>query len=129
MSKDLRKKGCPNVDCERHTKKIRLHSSEQFCPLCGSSLVYVCPKCFSEISDRGPEHKLCLRCEEEAYQKKKDFGDKAKKVASAIGAAATSFGAVFVASAKNEAVNTAIKAAKKGGRELVKGAIKAIKFL
>jgi predicted amidophosphoribosyltransferase len=51
MSKDNRKKGCPNSDCQMNIKKIRQSTENDFCPKCATRLVFVCSKCFDEIED------------------------------------------------------------------------------
>ena len=83
MESDKRKKGCPNESCERHQKKIKLKASEEFCPKCGSKLIYVCSKCFRQIEDLDPSHKTCKYCDASGQQRKDAAVDKAKKVGKA----------------------------------------------
>ena len=90
MSKDKRKKGCPNEQCENNKKHFLLEASTQRCPKCDSELVFVCPKCFSKIKDSGPNHRYCKNCEAD----KKDFKDRTKDFGGAIGAGALAVGAV-----------------------------------
>ena len=80
MATDRRKKGCPNESCERHQKKIMLKATEEYCPKCGTKLIYVCTKCFREIEDIDPKHRICSLCEAEGQEKKEAAVDKAKKV-------------------------------------------------
>lgn len=84
MVKDHRKKGCPNEACERNKKKIKLSATEEFCPKCGSKLVYVCTKCFKEIEDIDTKHKVCRLCEAQAADKKQKVGDIAKKAGGGV---------------------------------------------
>ena len=63
MSRDSRKKGCPNEGCDMNKKKHRFKADDKFCSKCGTELVFVCPKCFSRITDDGPHHKYCALCE------------------------------------------------------------------
>ena len=63
MGSDKRKKGCPNESCERHQKRIMLNATEEYCPKCGTKLIYVCSKCFREIEDIDPNHKTCSLCD------------------------------------------------------------------
>ena len=122
MEKDYRKKGCPNVACERHEKKIRLRSTEKYCPLCGTPLVYVCAKCFDEIEDIGPKHNICLTCEAKKDQVRENTGKNARRAASAVGAVAASVGVAFLSGVTKEASTMAVK----GGKAIVKGALKII---
>lgn len=118
MAKDKRVKGCPNEACEMHTKKKKQPAENDYCPKCGTKLIFVCEKCFCEIEDIDSKHKLCLRCEAEAAEKKEKMKDDVKNIggkAAALGAAAA--GAV-VGGAKNEA----LKKATKLGVEVVKKA-------
>ena len=63
MAKDNRKKGCPNLTCQFNKEKKKQKADMCFCPKCGTPLVYVCAKCFNEIEDLGPEHRICAHCE------------------------------------------------------------------
>lgn len=88
MSKDKRKKGCPNKKCINY-HKVLFDPHIETCHACDSKLVFVCPKCFSKISDKGPDHVLCNRCE----AKKKDNFDKVLEVG---GTAVAAVGTVAV---------------------------------
>ncbi len=112
---DKRKKGCPNEECSQHYKKIKMKSEYMYCPICGSELVYVCSKCFDEIEDSGPKHKICKRCEIEAKEKRD------KVVANVKGAGitiATGVGKALLTDAKKSTV--------KQSAELVKTAVKTV---
>lgn len=63
MAKDKRVKGCPNLNCERHTKQYKYKATDKYCTICGETLILVCERCHCEIGDEGIEHKLCDRCE------------------------------------------------------------------
>ena len=113
MAIDGRKKGCPNEECERHQKKIKMKATDEFCPKCGTRLVYVCSKCFTEIENIDPKHKICKLCEAKEQQLKNNVAKKAK---AAGGVAAAGVGAVAVKAykkvtkdAENYAVNKAVK--------------------
>ena len=93
MAIDGRKKGCPNEECERHQKKIKMKATDEFCPKCGTRLVYVCSKCFTEIEDIDPKHKICKLCEAKEQELKNKVANKAK---AAGGVAAGAVGAVGV---------------------------------
>ena len=85
MANDKRKKGCPNEQCEMHVKKVKQKASINFCPICGTKLIYVCAKCFTEIEDVDDKHRVCKLCEAEAVEKRKKRVDGAKKVAGKAG--------------------------------------------
>ena len=84
MATDRRKKGCPNESCERHQKKIMLKATEEYCPKCGTKLIYVCSKCFREIEDIDPKHRICSLCEAEGQEKKDAAAGKAKNAGKAV---------------------------------------------
>lgn len=122
MAKDHRKKGCPNGSCERNQKKIKLSATEEFCPKCGIKLVYVCTKCFKEIEDIDPKHKVCKLCEAEASDKKQKIGDMAKKA----GGAAVGVVTPVVIGVGRKVVKDGQKGAIKAGVKAVEGVAKAI---
>ncbi len=120
MAKDKRIKGCPNENCEQRQKKIKYKSSDEYCPKCGSRLIFVCNKCFSQIEDIDPSHKICKRCEAESQEKKDKVIDIAKGVAAAAGSGVLLFGTNIVhgiannigKDIKKEAVDIGTKAIK-----------------
>lgn len=63
MSKDKRVKACPNADCNRSKEKYRYKSTDMYCTICGTELVYVCADCFKRIADEDPKHIRCAYCE------------------------------------------------------------------
>ena len=118
MATDKRVKGCSNPDCENHIKKIKLKATDEFCPKCGESLVFVCKKCFGEIQDLGPEHNKCTHCMEAAQAKKEQRIDKAKDVAKKAGGAVMGVGGAVVVKVlqdeKKEVIKVAVKYTKQG---------------
>jgi len=99
MAKDNRKKGCPNTTCQYNKEKKLQKADVNYCPKCGTTLVFVCEKCFNEIEDHGPEHKICAHCEAVADQKIDSIKDTLTDVAHAGGAAALALGAAIAAKA------------------------------
>lgn len=80
MSKDNRKKGCPNINCQMNVKKVKQTAENDFCPKCGTKLIFVCSKCFDEIEDLGKKHRICKKCEIEAAEKAAKGKAKAKDI-------------------------------------------------
>jgi predicted RNA-binding Zn-ribbon protein involved in translation (DUF1610 family) len=88
MLYDRRVKGCPNENCEMCRKKVKQKPSNDYCPKCGTRLIFVCKKCFKEIQNIDEKHYICDRCGAAIRQKKsaaleiaKNGLGKAKKVA------------------------------------------------
>lgn len=67
---DKRKKGCSNEHCIHYINKVKQASDSNYCPKCGSKLTYVCAKCFCEIEDIDPKHRICPKCKKEADEKR-----------------------------------------------------------
>lgn len=122
MAKDKRIKGCSNENCEMHIDKKKMSVDDSFCPKCGSKLMYVCSKCFKEIEDNGPEHKLCLSCEAEAEAKKEKIKDTAKAAAGKVGAAGIAVGGAFVGGMQKQGVKQAAAV----GSKVVKGIVEVV---
>ena len=61
---DSRKKACPNEQCKTYKKK-KFNSKINYCPECGTKLVYVCKthKCYKPLDETQPEHEYCMECE------------------------------------------------------------------
>ena len=78
MDKDRRVKGCPNEECQRMTGHYRYKATDQYCTICGSELVFVCPGCFGKLADQGPKHIYCATCEAEKEDRKKNTRKKMK---------------------------------------------------
>lgn len=85
MGKDKRHKGCPNEVCQMCVKKVKQSAEDEYCPKCGTRLVFVCAKCFKEIEDIDSKHKVCAYCEAQAMEKKQQVLVQAKKVAGKAG--------------------------------------------
>lgn len=122
MSKDKRLKGCPNEKCVMHIDKKKLNADNDFCSKCGTKLIYVCTKCFTEIEDLGEDHRKCKRCEAEADAKKEKAKDTAKKAASKVGTAGIAVGTTIVAAMEKEG----LKQATSTGTKIVKKAVEIV---
>ena len=118
MAADKRKKGCPNEECERHQKKIKLKATEEYCPKCGAKLIFVCAKCFREIEDLDPKHRICKLCEAKKDEKRAEVVNKAKKGGQKVAAKAVEIAAPvgnkignkLIKGVQNEAINRGSKA-------------------
>ena len=99
MAKDNRKKGCPNTACENNKNNVSQRADVNFCPKCGTPLVFVCAKCFSEIEDLGPEHRICARCEAVADQNLDRIKDGLVRVGKTGGAAVATLGIAIASKA------------------------------
>ena len=120
MEKDKRTKGCPNESCAMHADKKKQSADNEYCPKCGSKLILVCEKCFTEIEDIDYNHKRCKRGEAEAIEKK----EKAKETAKNIGGKVVAVGASIVSSAAAAMQTEAGKQAANAGKKVVKEAVK-----
>lgn len=99
MAKDSRKKGCPNIDCTYNKKRVFQKADVNYCPKCGTTLVFVCAKCYCEIEDSGPAHKICAHCEAKADQNMDKLKDGLKTAGQAVGSVAVAVGGAVVAKA------------------------------
>ena len=81
--KDKRIKGCPDPDCARHVEHYKYKTSDRFCTLCGSQLVYVCAKCFDVIEDSEDKRRYCENCkpkkQKDGTEEQKPAKEKKKK--------------------------------------------------
>lgn len=124
MAKDRRTKGCPNVGCERNTKKYAYKATDQFCTICGSELVFVCCDCFKKLADLGQDHIRCSTCEAERQDRKnnaeKRFKNFTGKVGGAIetGAKAVAHGTAVAAKATGKFANEMAENISDGVKEL-----------
>ena len=69
-------KGCVNKECASFKKKTLFDNKNNFCPICGEELYYVCKKCHTQLEENT---KLCLYHLEEKEQnieKAKEVGVK-----------------------------------------------------
>ena len=96
MTKDTRKKGCPNPGCEKNQNHFKYNADDVYCTLCSEKLVYVCKskKCFKRIEDTDINHKYCAICEAKWEDRKKKEKDQAKKIAAGAGAFLLTVGGV-----------------------------------
>lgn len=78
---DRRKKGCPNEHCIQHINKVKNNAEIDYCPKCGSKLIFVCEKCFSQIEDIDLRHRICIRCKTEAEEKREKAIEKGNEIA------------------------------------------------
>lgn len=125
---DTRKKGCPNKNCEQNQKKIKMKANYNHCPICGTELVFVCAKCFDEIQDEGPAHRICKHCEIKAKDGRDKVVEKVKvgakkaggAVAAAGGAVVVGVGAKVLKDAQNGAIKAGVKAVEKAAKAIIK---------
>lgn len=96
MAKDKRAKGCSNPDCQKAEKKVKFKAEENFCPICGSELVFVCAKCHGPLDDEGSEHRVCSSCEATTNDRKAMVIDGGKKFAVGAGSVVLAAISVFV---------------------------------
>lgn len=125
---DRRKKGCPNESCILYTKKVKQSAENDFCPKCGTKLIYVCAhaKCFDEIEDLGPKHRICSSCEIEIQEKKQKVADGAKNVVGKAGKAVVAVAAPVVVGVAGKVVKDGQKGAINAGVKAVEGVVKNI---
>lgn len=83
-------KGCANVNCDSHIKKVKFKNTESYCSSCGKQLVYVCNDCYKILENE--YNKYCVRCNAKHDERK----DKLKKYGTTAGAGAVTVG-IFVA--------------------------------
>ena len=124
MAKDNRKKGCPNIDCTYNKDKVFQKADVNYCPKCGSLLVFVCAKCFSEIEDSGPEHKICAHCEAKADQNMDKIKGGVKKAGQVAGSVAVAVGSAVVAKALPQVKNIIVDKGAKVTVDFVKDIMK-----
>lgn len=122
MATDKRKKGCPNESCERHNDKIKLKATEEFCPKCGTKLIFVCSKCFKEIEDGDPNHRICRLCDAKRQEKKKVIAVKAKEAGKAAAGVVTP----VVVGVAGKVIKNGQNGAIKHGVKLVETTVKAV---
>ncbi len=73
-------KGCINQECKASKKKTFFDKKNNFCPLCGKELVFVCKnkKCYTQLADN-TKKPYCVRC----LAERKEKTDKVVKTSSA----------------------------------------------
>lgn len=119
---DKRSKGCPNIICEQHKKKVKYKADNDFCPKCGTRLIYVCAKCFKEIEDIDEKHRICRGCEADALEKKEKVRDGAVKAGKAVVGLASTVVVGVATNLKKDGTKAAIKT----GTKFVETAAKAV---
>ena len=84
---DSRKKACPNESCKTY-KKQKYSSKINFCPECGTELIYVCKstKCFKPLDTNNHGHLYCFECDTKRKDQRDKAIDVAKKGFAAVGA-------------------------------------------
>ena len=127
MAKDRRAKGCPNETCPMHKEKKKQSAENEYCPKCGSRLIFVCEKCFAEIEDIDYSHRKCKRCEAEAAEKKEKTKDAVKNAAGKVSVAGVAVVGAAVAGIQKEGVKQAAAAGSKVVKEAIKVIPKAIR--
>lgn len=121
--KDTRKKACPNIKCK--TYKIKKYDSKiNYCPECGTELIFVCKNrnCYRPIENLGPKHCYCKECEAIREDRRNKIKENAKK---GIVTAAT-VGATIITPAKKVLENGGAEMLKKGAVKIVNAAEKRI---
>jgi len=119
---DRRSKGCPNSSCEGYKKKIKHKSDDDFCPKCGSRLIYVCSKCFKEIEDTNEKHRICKRCKTESDELKNKMKDGALKVGKSVAGLAGTVAVGVVTNLKKDGTTAAVAK----GTEMAKNVVNTI---
>lgn len=117
-----RKKACPNEECATY-KKQKYNSKINYCPECGTKLIYVCKehKCFKPLDDK-KDAEYCYECEMKR-------ADKRDKVIAGAKKAGAGLGVVFVAPFVKTIQKDAGKIAQKAGHAAVGVATEFIKKL
>lgn len=123
---DNRKKGCPNEACIMNSKKKRQKSDIDYCPKCGTKLVYVCVKCFREIEDIDRRHRICSLCEAKDAEKRQKVLDNVKNGAGKAGKVIVGVGTPIVAGVAGKVVKDGQKAGIKAGVKAVENVAKAV---
>lgn len=126
MSNDRRSKGCSNENCEMHINKVMQKSFYDYCPKCGTKLIFVCAKCFKEIENIDEKHKICNLCAAEAEDKRAERIEKIKKAGTAAGKAVAGVAAPVVAGIVGKVVKDGQNGAIKRGVKIVEGVAKEI---
>ena len=86
--------------------------------------MFVCAKCFCEIEDRGPEHKICAHCEAKADQNVDRIKDGLKKAGQIAGSAALAIGSAVAAKALPQVKKIVVDKGAKVAVDVVKHIVK-----
>lgn len=89
-------RGCQNINCKAHKKKMRFKAYMEKCPLCGEELVHVCKKCYKPLDDDSKE--LCPLCYSKAMQRKETGAKISKGVLGTVGTIA----AIYLSANKDD---------------------------
>lgn len=123
-----RVRGCPNAQCENHIRQVKQYAEDDYCPKCGSPLVFVCANCFREIEEPGDSHRYCTQCEADGVGKRARRRSAARTVAIKAGGVALQY---FLAPVGLGLLEVAVKKGQKGavkvGSILIEKAIDAAK--
>lgn len=126
MTSDKRMKGCSNESCQMHEKMVMQKSEIDYCPKCGTKLIYVCSKCFREIENTDVKHRICGLCEAEQEEKRTQRNERIKEVAVKAGKYVLGFGSAVVAGVLGTVIKDGQKGAVKVGVNAVKSVAKAV---
>ena len=102
MAKDNRKKGCPNTDCKYNKDKVFQKADVNYCPKCGTPLVFVA----------------------KADQNMDKIKDGLKKAGQVAGSAAVALGGAVAAKALPQVKKVVVDKGAKVAVEIVKHVIK-----
>ena len=85
---DSRKKACPNEECTTY-KKQKFNPKINYCPECGTKLIYVCKslKCYKPLDADNHDHVYCFECDTKRKDQRDKAIDLAKKGVSVVSAA------------------------------------------
>ncbi len=119
---DKRKKGCPNECCEIHVRKVKHKAEINYCPICGTELLYVCSKCFSEIENIDEKHRICALCKAEYEEKHRGRVEKLKSGGKLVATTALPLILNNVKKLVDKGINRVVDI----GVESAKGAVKGI---
>ncbi len=80
---DTRKKGCPNIECVINKEEKKLKNDMDFCPKCGTKLIYVCSNkdCYNELTSEKFKDTICNECKTKSENKKAERKEKRKEIA------------------------------------------------
>lgn len=60
-------KGCKNKECMAYKTRRKFNNNDNFCPVCGEPITYVCPECWEP---RDKDEKYCEGCASRIAEKK-----------------------------------------------------------
>ncbi len=79
---DTRKKGCPNTECIINKEEKKWKNDFDYCPKCGTKLVFVCSNkdCYNELTSPKFKDTVCDECKEKVELKKVEQKEKRKEL-------------------------------------------------